>query len=238
MGLLDLPSPIFSELDASIGLPDVARLVVWGVVAAVLSTGLYALLAPQRTIARLMLEERQLKAALRGTDVAMADGMRAARRLLVLALARIALTLGPVLAASVPVLSLMVWLDTRYAHELPLPGQIPAVRVQPASVQGQWIWEAGQAPRIELAGDCGEFQQVLSLHVAVPVMHKRTWWNGLVGNPAGYLAAECLAERIDVDLPARHYLSIGPDWLRGWEAPFVGALLAVSLGLKLAFRLR
>lgn len=238
MGLLDLPAPILSELDALVGLPDVVRLVVWGVAAAVLSTGLYALLAPQQSIARLMVEERQLKAALHGTDIAIVDGMRAARRLLVLALGRIGLTLGPALAASVPVLALMVWLDTRYAYELPPPGQIPSVLVQPASVQGHWVWEAGSMPRIELTGDCGEFQQVVSLHVPVPVMHKRTWWNGLIGNPLGYLAAECLAERIEVDIPAKQYLTFGPDWLRGWEAPFVGTLLAVSLGLKLAFRIR
>lgn len=238
MGLLDLPSPILSDLDAAIGLPDVVRLVVWGVVAAVLSTGLYVLLSPRRSIARLIVEERQLKAALHGTDIAMADGMRAARRLLVLALGRIGLTLGPALAASVPVLALMVWLDTRYAYELPPPGQIPSVQVQPASVQGHWIWEAGSVPRIELTGDCGEFQQVVPLHAAVPVMYKRTWWNGLIGNPLGYLAAECLAERIEVDIPVKQYLTIGPDWLRGWEMPFIGTLLAVSLGLKLAFRIR
>jgi hypothetical protein len=236
MGLLDAPSPILSQVDALIGLPALARIAIWGSIGAMLSMGLYALLSPQRRVARLVAEERRLKAALRRADTEMADGMQAARRLLSLALARIGLVLGPALVGAVPVVCLMVWLETHYARDLPEPA--PAVQVWPDSVHGRWVSDDGGVPRVELVDDRGEVLQTVSLHVPVAVVHKRAWWNGLIGNPLGYLAADGEVERVEIDLPARRYLAVGPGWLRGWEAPFLAALLAVSVGIKLVFRIR
>lgn len=34
------------------------------------------------------------------------------------------------------------------------------------------------------------------------------------------------------------YLARGPDWIAGWEGPFFGALIAVSVLIKFAFRIR
>jgi hypothetical protein len=71
----------------------------------------------------------------------------------------------------------------------------------------------------------------------VPVVHKRAWWNLLLANPAGYVPDEALVSRVELALPGRRYLAIGPDWLRGWEAAFLVPLVIASLLLKLVFRI-
>jgi hypothetical protein len=72
----------------------------------------------------------------------------------------------------------------------------------------------------------------VSLPNPVPVIHKRQWWNTLLGNPVGYLPSDATVELVRVELPRKEYLATGPQWMRGWEALFFGVLLAVSLGLK------
>jgi hypothetical protein len=64
------------------------------------------------------------------------------------------------------------------------------------------------------------------------------WWNRLIGNPLGYLPDDGPVERIDIDLPPRHVLSVGPEWVRTWLMPFFGALLVTSLLIKIVFRIR
>ena len=59
----------------------------------------------------------------------------------------------------------------------------------------------------------------------------------LIGNPAGYLPDDAPLERIEVDLPPKEYLALGPAWLRSWYAVFFAALLAASLAIKVAARI-
>lgn len=238
MGVFDLPAPgiawadeTFSNLFSS----DGVRIALWGVIAAILSMGIYWLISPQRRIARIVDEERRLRQEL-WKDNELTDGMGAVRRLLGLALARIGLVLGPVLVAALPVLCLMAWLQTHYAYALPPPGQSAAVQVEPAA-EGRWI-EDGTVPRVEVLDAAGALLESLTLSEPVPVIHKRVWWNVLIGNPLGYLPEEGPLERIEIDLPSREYLSLGPSWLRGWEALFITTLLLASIAFKVVFRIK
>lgn len=70
-----------------------------------------------------------------------------------------------------------------------------------------------------------------------PVVHKRQWWNALIGNPAGYLPPQGPAEAIYLDLPKKQMLAFGPDWMRGWEFLYFVLLVAGSLGLKHFWRI-
>ena len=44
-------------------------------------------------------------------------------------------------------------------------------------------------------------------------------------------------QQLDFNLPALELLSIGPNWLRGWETPFFLTLVAVSILIKVVFRI-
>lgn len=240
MGLFDLPSPILSLADAQLAvmLPPAARITIWGVLGTTLSMGIYWLLSPQEQLARMAQSESRLKLALRNDDLEMADGLASSAALLRLALKRIGLTLLPVLVAALPVICLAVWLQTHYAYDLPPPGQTIPVKVDPTSFQGRWIAAEDGPARVDVADDRGALVHSQPIPLAIPIIHKQAWWNTLISNPLGYLQSDSAIASIEIALPQRHYLPAGPDWLRGWEAPFVGTLLLGSIVLKFAFRIR
>jgi hypothetical protein len=240
MGFFDLPVSALSWADARLAtvLPDALRIAAWGAVGALLSMALYRLVSPQRRLTRIAAEERSLKGRLRDESTALADGLAFSRRLLQLAFTRLCFAVPAVIVAALPVLFLMPWLDTRYTYELPSPERSAVVRTSPSTIQGTWIALGDTLPRIELRDERGDIVQSEPIVAPVPVIQKRAWWNRLVGNPLGYLPDEGPIERIDIDLPPRHILSVGPEWIRSWLAPFFASLLATSLLIKLIFRIR
>jgi hypothetical protein len=59
----------------------------------------------------------------------------------------------------------------------------------------------------------------------------------LLGNPAGYLPDHGPLERIDLEIPAKEYLPVGPAWLKAWYVLFFGVLLIASLAIKVSARI-
>jgi len=240
MGVFDLPAPALSWVDAILAmlLSAPVRLAVWGGIGAALSMGLYHLVSPQSRLTAIAILDRRLKRAMRMENVDPARGLALAGRQMRLALLRLGLTLPAAVAAALPVISLMVWLETRYANDLPQHGQAAAVVVEPAVVQGRWIAAGDAPPRVEMID--AEGTAILTLPISAPVMviHKWLWWNALIGNPLGYLPSDAAVDRVEIALPRAQYLPAGPELLRGWEAPFMLALLVGSVLLKLLFRIR
>lgn len=239
MGLFDLPAPALAWADAMLAslFSAPARLALWGAIGAALSMGLYHLVSPQRRLAAIARLERAVKRAMRDvTDPAL--GLALARRQMRLSLARLGLTLPAALAAALPIVSLMVWLETRYAYDLPPRGEAAVVKVEPAVAQGRWIGAEDAPPRVELVDASGT--PILSLSISAPVMvvHKWLWWNALIGNPLGYLPNDAAVDRVEIALPRAQYLPAGPDLLRGWEALFMLTLVAGSMLLKFLFHIR
>jgi hypothetical protein len=146
--------------------------------------------------------------------------------------------LPSVLVAAFPIVCLTVWLDTQYGRQLPAPGKTIAVTVDPHSLHGRWIEADGAAPSVEVVDEQGSVLHSLSVSAPFPIIRKRALWNALLGNPLGYLPDDSSVERIQIDLPEKQYLIVGPNWIRSWEAPFLAALLVVSALFKLLFRIR
>jgi hypothetical protein len=253
MGIFDLPAPIFSAVDGLVApvLPEGLRLALWAALGAAASMGLYRLIAPQAALARLKAEAAAARAALAAYDGEFAGLGPLIARSLGLSARHLALGLGPAAAASLPLVCLLAWVDTTYGHRLPQPGEAVAIEALPAGSPLAWApagaaqpaapgwrvaWPAAGAPVRALDG-AGAALLELPLTVAVPVVHKRQWWNLLIGNPAGYLPEGTAVEAVGVALPPRRYLAFGPDWARSWEVPFFTVLIACSLAIKLAFRI-
>lgn len=240
MGLLDIPAPLFAWLDRSLEgvLPTTARLVLWGVVAAVLSMALYWRLSPQRGIAAVRTKAAAARRALDAYDGDFADAWPLLRAALGLALKQVGLVIGPALLASLPALCLIVWLSNAYGHSFPPPGAGVEVRAVPQQFQARWRGGDGrQRPGILVTDSAGRAVGEIPLSAPVPTLHKRQWWNVLIGNPAGYLSDESGPDRVEIDLPSPDYLSFGPAWMRGWETVFFSTLLVGSLLIKIVFRI-
>lgn len=241
MGLFDLPAPLFAWLDAKLVdlLPATARLILWGVFGAIVSMGLYRFLSPQARIAQGKQDLVQARRRLDAYDGEMDGAWPLIRGLLSTAFSQVGRVGGPAVLASLPLLALLVWLSTAYGYGYPDPGGRPEVQVSPPGLQAEWVGSrpdgaiAGMSvPHVRVIENGGGVVTDVPLPAPIPVVHKRQWWNALLGNPAGYLPSGAAVERIRVDLPKKQYVPLGPAWVRGWELTFFSALIIVSLGLK------
>lgn len=123
MELLDLPASVLTWIDrqAAVVFPPVVRLVLWGVAGAVVSMSLYRVLSPQDRIARCKLDIRQARRDLDRFDGEFTEAIPLIKRLLKLSLRQVGRVGWPAMAASLPLLVLLVWLNTEYGHKTCLP---------------------------------------------------------------------------------------------------------------------
>jgi hypothetical protein len=246
MGLLDLPAPLFAWTDGVLDgiAPATLRLILWGIVAGAASMALYWALSPQGRIAAVKAKAAEARRTLDAYEGEFGDAWPLIRRMLGLSFRQLGLVTWPAVVASLPVLCLIAWLSTAYGHAFPAPGTVVDVDAVPDRLQARWVDGSGQAaspvpgeaPHIVVADGGGQVVGDIALSAPVPTLHKREWWNVLIGNPAGYLPDEDELERIDIGLPRREFLAFGPSWLRGWETVFFTALLACSIAIKVGFR--
>lgn len=239
MGLLDLPAPLLSWIDRHVldALPLPARLVLWAAVAAVLSMELYRIASPQRRVSRLIAALGRARARLAAFDGPFEDAWPKIRRTLSLAWQRVVLVVPASVLASLPLLVIVVWLNMQYGRAFPPQGE-PVSITAPGAFHALWIDEGDDTPRARIVDPDGVPVAELTVAAPIPVIHKRRWWNTLIGNPAGYLPADAPVERIDLALPRQQVLAIGPDPMRGWELPFFFALVSVALTHKIIRRIR
>jgi len=200
--------------------------------------GLYWLLSPQARIARGKLEVAQAQKDLDAYDGDLAGAWPRIGRLLGVALRQVGRVGWPAVVASLPLLALLVWLSTAYGYTYPTSGQAPAIHVQPPRFSAQWKGSGQRPPRLVVADPQGRVVADVVLSAPVPVLHKRQWWNAFIGNPAGYLPSGAEVERVDVDLPRKEVLTVGPAWMHGWEFSFFLTLVVVSIALKLGLRIQ
>lgn len=237
VGLLDLPAPVFAAVDGVLqALPPFARLLLWGIVAGLGSMLLYRALSPQRRIVQAKSAMRRARQALDHHDGEFSEARPLLKELLTQSARQFSLTVPTTLATAVPIAALFVWLGSAYGHAYPPPAAEVDVRVQPAGLNGQWI-DAGPVPGVRVTDALGTDLGVFELHAPVPVLHPRRWWNTLIANPAGYLPDHIPVQRVDMSLPRQQHLAVGPPWARGWELPFLCALLVSALAAKAYLRI-
>jgi hypothetical protein len=230
LGLLDLPAPLYAALDRALAnaLPPLARLLVWAALGGVVSVLVYRALSPQPRIAQAKARAHALRAQMEAYEGELARAMPLVRAQLGASLRHVALVLPAALLASLPVLTLLVWLDTAYAHRLPRPGEpAPMLRVAPGHLAARW--QADPAGVTVLDGS----REIARIALTAPVtrVEQRAWWNALIANPVGYLPDGGPAQRVVIGLPARAYLGFGPAWLGSWLTVFLAALTVVSLAV-------
>lgn len=230
LGLLDLPAPLYGGIDRALSavLPPLARLVVWGILGALVSVMLYRALSPQRRIAAAKARQRALRRQLDAHEGTLEQAMPLLLAQLGASLRHVGLVLPATVLASLPVLTLLIWLGGAYGHRLPEPGRSPPVAVVPASLDARW---QDRPPRVTVL-DAGRPVAEVPIRAAVTRVEKRRWWNVLVGNPLGYLPADGPVRQVNIALHPQQYVGFGPDWARGWTAVFMSALLAASLATQ------
>jgi len=246
LGLLDLPSPLYDQLNRLFAfLPSTVQLLVWAVICGVLSMWLYKVMSRQEEIDQLKQQSIAARKALSGYEgTEMDEVMPLAMNVLKLSGKHFITVIGPALLSSLPALTIIVWISNNFAYETPAAGSPVTVSVAPVT-ELQLETGANGTYRFDWPAE-GETTDILDTTGAViarvnaalsPVLHKKTNWNLLVANPGGYLPEDSKAELVNLGLTPIEYIPAGPAWLREWAALFFAALIAVSIGIKIAFRI-
>ena len=254
MGIFDLLSPWFSWLDGvllEVVSSPLLRLTLWGIAGSALSMWLYVRFSSQEKLAQLKLELIETRQSLAQYDSDFKGALEIIQRLLTLSLKQIGLIIGPTILASLPVLFLLVWLGTTYNYHLPTPGTLVEVKLFPSQVklqwhpqanqglgEGQWQmkWPTNEQP-LQLHDSTGQLITTFPWSQAIPILHKRQWWNLFIGNPVGYIPQHADLERLEIALPENKYLTFGPEWMQSSEAFFLIVMLLCSVAIKLGFRI-
>jgi hypothetical protein len=248
LGLLDLPTPLLAWLDQALAglLPPAGRIVVWGLVAAAVSMGLYAILSPQHRLRAVRERAAEARRALDRYEGSFAGARPLMGAMFATSLQQLALVLVPAVVASLPVLFLLVWLHGAFAYEVPAHAEAVDLRIEPQGYEAtveksdaavSVVPEIEAPPSLVVHDGTGRVIEERALTVPVTSLHKEQWWNALIGNPLGYLPEDSPLEWIELDLPRKEVLPVGPWWLRTWEFVFFTTLVAASLVIKLWFRL-
>lgn len=251
-GVLNLAYPLLDAFDWSLSfLPAVLRIVVLGALSGAVAMGLYVLLSNQERLRAAKVEIRELRVALNAAKDDFAETMRLSRRNLAASFKLLGVTLGPAVVSSLPLLAVIGWLAAHYGYALPAAGTAVPVSFAPPgsgiaaeppeSLQGvadartlRWP-AAGSPPRfVDAAGPVYEGPPA---DLPATVVHKKLWWNWLLGNEAGYLRDDAAVDEINLALAPRVLVPGVPSWLGGWEAVYFLSVLVTSLAIKAGFKI-
>ncbi|MFT4518053.1 MAG: hypothetical protein ACI9JM_000430 [Halioglobus sp.] len=254
MGILDFPAPVFSFLDQLIAfLPSIVRLGLWGALGGVLSMLFYSLISPQDRLSEVKVALREAQGQLASSDDSFDELMQLVKKTLSLSLKHLSLVLFPALVSSLPLVCILAWSSTHFGYQFPEPGEQLSVNVQPESAATQVGWRLDGVALPELSASQIEWpgpNQILQLHdrgadvlltlpaaAAIPQIHKKLWWNNLLGNPAGYLPDNSPVDLVAISLPPQRHLAVGPVWLGDWMVLFIIAALVAALLVKWQFKI-
>lgn len=252
MGLFDLLAPVLGAIDSVLSgfLPGGLRLALWGVLAGWLTMLLYRKLSRQEAISELKDRQKILQQEIAKFDGEMSELMPRIKEAFALGFKQLGLAIGPAILATIPILFIVVWVATQFVYQAPQAGEQVSATAEPE--RGNLIWSANASA--ELTEEGWQIQwpaegEALTLSAdSKPVLtlsdeelhgiiHKKVWWNALIGNPAGYLEEGSKVEAVHIALPERTYLGFGPGWMRGWMFLFFGTFLLASVAFKFLLRI-
>jgi hypothetical protein len=251
---------LFNAIDhLCAALPVAVRLGLYGLIVGVLAMLIYWLLAPQGRILAIRAEMADAQRALRaynGTDPRQILSLSA--KSISPAVKQLLVLLLPTLVATAPVLLVMDWLESTYAHRLPTAGDSimmtisgpvagsEPIRSVPRGAIGQPLpggryaiaWPAidQNIPILDVQTD----QELLRLPLRQPLttIGRRHWWSALVEGPDRIeLPPGTSVSSIEFDLAPLQVLSLGPGWVRSWQTPFLLALSVAALAMKFTIKI-
>jgi hypothetical protein len=256
MGLFDITALPFDwvQLVLDLALPPAASLALWALLAAFLSMWVYGKFSNQSALSRIKPLQKAASKRLAVYDGPFDGLMPLIKENLSLSGKHMWLTLFPATLATLPLLFILPWLSNTFGAYFPEAGTPVLVKVEsytPYELHwetggeientgtSRWLipWPKAASPLSLLSKD-NTATFTLPPTQASTVLHKRQWWNMLLGNPAGYLPQDNIVETVYLELPEVQVFPYGPVWLRGWLPLFMLCLFSFSLFFKWRWRLR
>ncbi len=259
MGLFDLTAPLFSWLDSlMLSLPDLFKLIIWGIVAGYGSMWLFKRFSNQEKIQKLKSQVKINQKKMAEFEGEMSDLLPLVGQTLKLAFKQLGSALGPALLVSIPVIFLLAWLSNNYGLIQPVADEPYLAEVHVAEGVNfdseKYNWENTASARfgsddqawgfnwpennLALRLNQGETNILnISSDSISPLVHKRQWWNWLIGNPMGYLPADSEIDQLMFNFRQKKIIEIGPSWMHGWMFTFFMSFLVFSLAFKFILKI-
>ena len=213
-----------------------AAIITWALFSAIFSMFLYKLVSPQAKLQALKIKHKDTRNTLIRHDGDFAELQSLIIKDLSLSLKQVGLILPAFIISVIPVFALMFCLFTLYAYALPETGDRITLTFHPQANSQEISWPSASAP-VTISDDAGTPLFSLPLPAAIPEITKPSWLTTLFPNPIGVLPENALVESVQFSIPGRHYVSIGPEWMRGFEFWYIITLLAASIFIKIRFRI-
>lgn len=251
MGFFDLLNPVFAVIDSyALGWAPAWLIVsIYGLVSGVITMLVYARVSNQEALSRGKIESKEALAEMKALDPdAEPDVVMATmKRAISAPLNQAKNSLLPALAASVPLIFIMVWISQTYSYDTPEAGSLIPVQVNPDTsllesngIQAvedgyQMVWPS--SGELELMDEGGAIVAAIPSSLSIGILHKHQWWNALFSNPAGYLDDSSPVDSVTLSLPNIELVGFGPDWLRTWWFFYFLVLMSAAIGIKVKFKI-
>jgi hypothetical protein len=252
--MVNIAFPALNAIDSWLALllPDLVRVLLWGALSGAAAMLLYAWVSDQKTLAALKQRARAMRRSLLDPALDRESYMRLTRENLSVSFRLLGKSFGPAIVSSVPVLIVMLWLAFAQSYARPavgtsipvnfLPPSTAAVKVGPPALlhrtsDGVRFTIAPEPQPVDISDATGNIYDGVPDDPPFPVIHKRQWWNILIGNEAGYLAPSATIDEVHFDFPVKRLVAEVPQWMATWELPYFAALILVAVALKVGFKI-
>jgi len=233
-------------------LPDLACVVVWGVLSGSAAMALYALLSNQPRIRATKRELRDIRLELKAEgEAGGSEVMTVALKNLRVSFRLLGQVIGPGTVSGLPVLLVAWWMSWAYGYDHPAAGEYLEIVASPAGATlriddpkadetGEGIlrapWQSGRSD-IAIWSSKDLIYTLKPSQKAVREVSTFNWWNHLLVDPQGYLAEGSSITRLRFDVEHRLLIPGAPDYLATWEVAYFAALVLWSLLLKFGLRI-
>ena len=256
MALFDLLSPILSAFDNLIEpfTSDLIRIIIWAFVSAFITSIVFKKLSNPEKITSLKVKLKAKQKQLNEHEGEFSELKGLAVDTMKLSIKRMGLTFLPAMLASIPIIFILTYLSNRYELTEPLASEIVPIKI---------VWESQEIPStltIKTNDSSLKSTQVDSINwpasgqtieildnnntiITFPItvssiIHKKQWWNSLIGNPAGYLNDKSQVNRIEFNFKKQEIIGFGPSWMHGWLFVFFFMTFAFSIVFLFLFKIK
>lgn len=248
-GLFGILDPVLHAADGVMAfLPPLGRLLVWGLIAGVLSILLYRAVSPQARLRKLSEETTAARAELKSMQPHDAGYAGLIMRSLMVSLRRLGVSFFPALVSALPVLLMVVFLDTRYGLTKPEPGELVAVLTENgediAMDRGQqlragWVFAwPGRDEVVQVRDAAGSEILAITSDTRPGLASKGGLLRFLFGAPAGGLPGHSTVDSLVIETTPRDFVQRNVIFPFQWTIPYFLAVILASLGLKFALRIK
>ena len=219
-GLINYLFPVFAFIDSGlvgIGITDGPRILMWGMASGIMAMLTYLIVSNQGKVRQQKVRIREVRDKMskieeEGGDFN--DVLKLSLEHLKAAFSLIGKVLGPSLLSSIPVLFILLYVNANYHYdytsnkgllEIEVFSGSHQIEIEPASLvirdnKDKLFVALDSAAEVVSVMD-SDREIRLPLNPPSALIHKKQWWNFIIGNEAGYLPAGGVVDKIYLHYP-------------------------------------